>query len=68
MLLLYLAQISFISFRRASRILGEKEPKAGEEEETEDEDEGEEEDEETFLLVWLMGGLVFSSLRCLLET
>lgn len=67
MLLLYLAQISFISFRRASRISGEKEPKAGEEE-TEDEEEGEEEDEETFLLVWLIGGLVFSSLRCLLET
>lgn len=52
MLLLYFAQISFINFRRASRISGEKECEAEEEEEeTEDEEEGEEEDKETLLLV-----------------
>lgn len=54
MLLLYLAQISFINFWRASRISGEKDCEAEEEEEeeeTEDEEEGEEEDKETLLLV-----------------
>lgn len=50
MLLLYLAQISFINLRRASKISGEKECEA-EEEETEDEEEGEEEDNEALLLV-----------------
>lgn len=57
MLLLYLAHISFINCLRASRI--------SEKEEVKDlEDEG----EETLWLMWLIGGLVFSSLRCLLET
>lgn len=81
MLLLYLAQISFISCWRASRIpesfcqlSGEKKPDVmeediGDEEEIEDEDETEdEEDEEMVFLVCRIGGLVFNSLRCLFVT
>lgn len=75
MLLLYLAQISFISCWRASRIpesfcqlSGEKKPDVMEEE-IEDEDETEDdEDEEMVFLVCRIGGLVFSSLRCLFVT
>lgn len=52
MLLLYLAQISFTSFRRACMI-GEKEPEADleEVEEAEEEDEGKEEGKKKLLLV-----------------